>query len=78
MPQFIGSVRDKSTVRDLLLSVASQQIQRTTAALRAIEQALATRNDEQTQIEYASALSDHIEAGDTTSRLSGTRARLSP
>lgn len=63
MPQFIGSVRDKSTVRDLLLSVASQQIQRTTAALRAIEQALATRNDEQTQIEYASALSDHIEAG---------------
>jgi ATPase subunit of ABC transporter with duplicated ATPase domains len=63
MPQFIGSVRDDSSVRDLLLSAAPARIRAGTAALRAAEGDLAEREDEQAQMNYAAALSEHIEAG---------------
>ena len=58
MPQFIGSVRDSSTVRDLLLSVSPTPIRAAAAALDASELAMMESDDEATAIRYAQALSD--------------------
>jgi ATPase subunit of ABC transporter with duplicated ATPase domains len=62
MPQFIGSVRDERTVRDLLVSVAAPAIQRAARALDESEAALIEREDEAAQMSYAQALSDWAEA----------------
>ncbi|MEU9119754.1 ATP-binding cassette domain-containing protein [Streptomyces sp. NPDC048506] len=64
MPQFVGSVRDDRTVRDLLVSVAQRPIRDAAAAVDAAELALMTADadDEAVQMAYAQALSDWAEA----------------
>ncbi|MBT2506342.1 ABC-F family ATP-binding cassette domain-containing protein [Streptomyces sp. ISL-98] len=61
MPQFVGSVRDERTVRDLLVSVAQPRIREAAAAVDAAENAILTRDDEAAQMAYAQALSDWAE-----------------
>ena len=63
MRQFVGSVRDDSTVRDLLLSVAPPRVRQTAAALEAAELAMMESDDEPTQLRYAQAITDFADAG---------------
>ncbi|MGK5547866.1 ABC-F family ATP-binding cassette domain-containing protein [Streptomyces sp. URMC 127] len=62
MPQFVGSVRDERTVRDLLVSVAQPRIREAARAVDAAELAIMERDDEAAQMAYAQALSDWAEA----------------
>jgi ATPase subunit of ABC transporter with duplicated ATPase domains len=62
MRQFVGSVRDETTVRDLLVSVAPPRIQEAARAVDAAEHAVMTVDDEAAQMRYAQALSDWAEA----------------
>jgi ATPase subunit of ABC transporter with duplicated ATPase domains len=62
MPQFVGSVRDDRTVRDLLVSVAPPRIRDTARAVDAAEINLLEDDDEAAQMAYAQALSDWAEA----------------
>lgn len=62
MPQFVGSVRDERTVRDLLVSVAQPTVRRAARAVDAAELAVMERDDEAAQMAYAQALSDWAEA----------------
>ncbi|MFH8366206.1 ATP-binding cassette domain-containing protein [Streptomyces sp. NPDC018031] len=62
MPQFVGSVRDERTVRDLLVSVAQPRIRQAAAAVDAAELAIMEVDDEAAQMAYAQALSDWAEA----------------
>ncbi|ACZ29969.1 ABC transporter related protein [Xylanimonas cellulosilytica DSM 15894] len=62
MPQFVGSVRDESTVRDLLVSVAPPHIRDAARAVDAAETAMLERDDEPTQMAYAQALADWADA----------------
>ncbi|MEV4941173.1 ABC-F family ATP-binding cassette domain-containing protein [Streptomyces zaomyceticus] len=61
MPQFVGSVRDESTVRDLLVSVAQPRIREAAKAVDAAEHLIMTVDDEAAQMQYAQALSDWAE-----------------
>ena len=63
MRQFIGSVRDDSTVRDLLVSVAPPRIRTAAGELETAELAMMERDDEPTQLAYASALTEWADAG---------------
>jgi ATPase subunit of ABC transporter with duplicated ATPase domains len=63
MPQFVGSVRDDRTVRDLLLAVAPPPIRAAAQELDAVELALMETDDEPTQFRYATALANWGEAG---------------
>jgi ATPase subunit of ABC transporter with duplicated ATPase domains len=63
MPQFIGSVRDDRTVRDLLLAVAPAALQRAAKELDDAELAMMDTDDEPTQLRYATALTGWGEAG---------------
>ncbi|AXE22554.1 ABC transporter ATP-binding protein [Streptomyces globosus] len=58
MPQFVGSVRDETTVRDLLVSVAHPQIREAARAVDRAEHLIMTVDDEAAQMAYAQALSD--------------------
>ncbi|GAA2888676.1 ABC-F family ATP-binding cassette domain-containing protein [Streptomyces mexicanus] len=62
MRQFIGSVRDDTTVRDLLVSVAPPRVRQAAHAVDAAEDALLTHDDEAAQLRYAQALADWAEA----------------
>jgi len=62
MPQFVGSVRDDRTVRDLLVAVARPAVRAAAGALDAAEVDLMENDDEKTQMRYAQALSDWAEA----------------
>ncbi|MGW2469281.1 ABC-F family ATP-binding cassette domain-containing protein [Streptomyces bauhiniae] len=62
MPQFVGGVRDESTVRDLLVSVAPRRIRTAAKAVDEAEHAIMTVDDEAAQMAYAQALSDWAEA----------------
>ncbi|MFC4513448.1 ABC-F family ATP-binding cassette domain-containing protein [Streptomyces ehimensis] len=62
MPQFVGSVRDDRTVRDLLVSVAQPGIRQAARAVDEAEVAIMERDDEAAQMAYAQALSDWAEA----------------
>ncbi|WP_175407568.1 ABC-F family ATP-binding cassette domain-containing protein [Streptomyces sp. TRM64462] len=62
MPQFVGSVRDERTVRDLLVSVAQPCIREAARAVDAAEHLIMTVDDEAAQMRYAQALSDWAEA----------------
>ncbi|MFI9026639.1 ABC-F family ATP-binding cassette domain-containing protein [Streptomyces sp. NPDC053560] len=62
MPQFVGSVRDERTVRDLLVSVAPQRLRTAAKAVDEAEHAVMTVDDEAAQMAYAQALSDWAEA----------------
>ncbi|WP_329117114.1 ABC-F family ATP-binding cassette domain-containing protein [Streptomyces sp. NBC_01353] len=61
MPQFVGSVRDERTVRDLLVSVAQPRIREAAKAVDAAEHLIMTVDDEAAQMAYAQALSDWAE-----------------
>ncbi|MBV9292776.1 MAG: ABC-F family ATP-binding cassette domain-containing protein, partial [Frankiales bacterium] len=63
MRQFVGSVRDESTVRDLLLSVAPARLQTAAAELDQAELVMMERDDERTQLRYAHALTEYADAG---------------
>jgi ATPase subunit of ABC transporter with duplicated ATPase domains len=56
MRQFAGGVRDDSTVRDLLLSIAAQRLRDAASRLDAAELAMMEHDDEPTQLRYAAAL----------------------
>jgi ATPase subunit of ABC transporter with duplicated ATPase domains len=58
MRQFVGSVRDDSTVRDLLVSVAPPRIRDAAREMDAAELAMMERDDEKTQMRYAQAIAD--------------------
>lgn len=62
MPQFVGSVRDERSVRDLLVSVSPARIREAAAAVDAAEHRILTVDDEAAQMAYAQALSDWAEA----------------
>jgi ATPase subunit of ABC transporter with duplicated ATPase domains len=63
MPQFVGSVRDERTIRDLLVSVARPVIREAALTVDAAETAIMERDDEAAQMAYAQALSDWADAG---------------
>ena len=63
MRQFVGSVRDESTVRDLLVSVAPPAVRTAAAALDHAERQMMEQDDEPTQLRYAQALADWADAG---------------
>ena len=63
MRQFVGSVRDASSVRDLLVSVAPPRVRDSARALDAAELAMMEADDEPTQLRYATALADWADAG---------------
>ncbi len=63
MRQFIGSVRDDSSVRDLLVSVAPSAIRAAAAAVDSAETAMMEVDDEPTQMAYAQSLADWADAG---------------
>ena len=63
MRQFVGGIRDSSTVRDLLLSVAAPRVREAAGRLDAAELAMMERDDEPAQLRYASALTDWGDAG---------------
>ncbi|MTE20583.1 ATP-binding cassette domain-containing protein [Streptomyces sp. TRM43335] len=63
MPQFVGSVRDERTVRDLLVSVARPRIRQAAEAVDAAELKIMEVDDEAAQMQYAQALADWAEAG---------------
>ncbi|MCW2614823.1 MAG: transporter, partial [Frankiales bacterium] len=58
MRQFIGSIRDETTVRDLLVDLAQPGIREAGRALEAAELAMTAVDDERNQMRYATALSD--------------------
>jgi ATPase subunit of ABC transporter with duplicated ATPase domains len=63
MRQFIGKVRDDTTVRDLLVSVAPEPVRRAAAEIDRTELAMMERDSEQDQLDYAQALSDWGDVG---------------
>ena len=63
MRQFVGSVRDETSVRDLLVSVAPPRVREAAGALDAAESAMMETDDEPTQLRYAQALVDWADAG---------------
>ncbi|MFL6130941.1 MAG: ABC-F family ATP-binding cassette domain-containing protein [Mycobacteriales bacterium] len=63
MRQFIGSVRDSSTVREFLLGLAPPALRAAGERLEAAEWALAEVDDEPTQLRYAAALAAWGDAG---------------
>ncbi|MGH3096474.1 MAG: ATP-binding cassette domain-containing protein, partial [Streptosporangiales bacterium] len=62
MRQFIGSIRDDSTVRDMLVDLAPPRVRDAARELDAVELALMT-DDEPTQLRYAGALATYADAG---------------
>ncbi|SFP54895.1 ABC-F family ATP-binding cassette domain-containing protein [Actinomadura madurae] len=63
MRQFIGSMRDDSSVHDLLLSLAPPRVREAAAAVEAAELAMMERDDEPAQLRYATALAGWGDAG---------------
>jgi ATPase subunit of ABC transporter with duplicated ATPase domains len=63
MPQFVGGIRDETTVRDLLLSISHPRLRAAAALLDAAELMMMERDDEPTQLKYASALAEWGDAG---------------
>ncbi|HUC22662.1 MAG TPA: ATP-binding cassette domain-containing protein [Streptosporangiaceae bacterium] len=63
MRQFVGGIRDNSTVRDLLLSIAAPRVRAAAQRLDAAELAMMDTDDEPTQMRYATALTEWGDAG---------------
>ncbi|MEO7754900.1 MAG: ATP-binding cassette domain-containing protein, partial [Terracoccus sp.] len=63
MRQFIGQVRDETTVRDLLVSVAPERIRLAAEGIDRTEAAMMERDEEADQMAYAHALVEWGEAG---------------
>ncbi|HEX9066112.1 MAG TPA: ATP-binding cassette domain-containing protein [Streptosporangiaceae bacterium] len=63
MRQFVGGIRDETSVRDLLLSIAPPRVREAAARLDAAELAMMERDDEPVQMRYAAALAEWGDAG---------------
>ncbi len=63
MRQFVGSIRDSSTVRDLLLSQAPERLQAASARVDALELELMESETDELNLAYAHALADYGDAG---------------
>lgn len=63
MRQLVGQVRDDSTVRDLLLTVAPVRVAAAARALDDAELAMMEHEDEGTQMRYAQVIADWADAG---------------
>jgi ATPase subunit of ABC transporter with duplicated ATPase domains len=63
MRQMVTQGHDDWTVRDLLLSVAPPRVRQAAADVDAIELALMDRDDEATQMRYATALAEYADSG---------------
>ncbi len=63
MRQFIGSIRDDSTVRDLLFSLTGDRLRAAMAEVDRLELALMEDDSEPVQLSYATALADYADAG---------------
>ncbi|MBT2451001.1 ABC-F family ATP-binding cassette domain-containing protein [Streptomyces sp. ISL-43] len=63
MPQFVGSVRDATTVQEFLVSLAGPALRKAFAAVEDAELAMLEAESEATQLRYASALAEWAEAG---------------
>ncbi len=63
MRQFVGQVRDQTTVRDLLVSAAPPALAAAARAVDEAELAMMEHDDEPTQMRYAQALADWGDAG---------------
>lgn len=63
MRQFIGSIRDGRTVRDLLVEVAPPPLRAAARELAAAEDAMLASDDEPAQLRYAAALAAWGDAG---------------
>ena len=63
MRQFVGGIRDDTTVRDLLVSTAAPRVRAAASRLDAAELAMMERDDEPTQLRYATALAEWGDAG---------------
>jgi ATPase subunit of ABC transporter with duplicated ATPase domains len=63
MRQFVGGIRDETTVRDLLLSIAPVRVREAASRLDAAELVMMERDDEPTQMRYATALAEWGDAG---------------
>ena len=63
MRQFIGGIRDQTTVRDLLLSVSALRVRTAAERLDAAELVMMERDDEPAQMRYATALAEWGDAG---------------
>ncbi|MUL85896.1 MULTISPECIES: ABC-F family ATP-binding cassette domain-containing protein [unclassified Mycolicibacterium] len=63
MRQFIGGIRDSTSVYELLLSVAPSRLRAAGTDVEAAEVALMERDDEPSQIRYANALAGWGDAG---------------
>lgn len=63
MHQFIGSVRDDTTVRDLLVAVAPPRIRAAAAEIDRTEMLMMERDSHEDQLAYAQALADWGDVG---------------
>ena len=63
MRQFIGGIRDETSVRDLLLSIAAQRVKDAASRLDTAELVMMERDDEPAQLRYAAALAEWGDAG---------------
>ncbi|MEO7079057.1 MAG: ATP-binding cassette domain-containing protein [Rhodococcus sp. (in: high G+C Gram-positive bacteria)] len=63
MRQFVGQLRDDSTVQDLLLFVSQPGVRAAAKALDDAENAMIDADNEKTQLKYANALSDWGDVG---------------
>jgi ATPase subunit of ABC transporter with duplicated ATPase domains len=63
MRQFVGSVRDATTVQDFLVDLAAPQLNDAWTGLQAAEIVLMERDDEATQLDYAHALAHWGDVG---------------
>ncbi|MDP9091735.1 MAG: ATP-binding cassette domain-containing protein [Actinomycetota bacterium] len=63
MRQFIGSVRDATTVEEFLIDLAPEQLRDAWGALEAAELMLMERDDERSQLDYAHALAGWGDVG---------------
>ena len=63
MRQFIGSIRDESTVRDLLISIAPLRIREAAARIAKYDEAMNASGSEKDQMAYAQAIIEWGDAG---------------
>jgi len=63
MRQFIGSIRDSSSVRDLLFSLSPLALRHAVAELDRLELLLMDDDSEEAQLRYAQSLADYADAG---------------
>ncbi|UFU07933.1 ABC-F family ATP-binding cassette domain-containing protein [Ruania halotolerans] len=63
MRQFIGGIRDSTTVRDLLYGLMPQRLREAVATVDALEERLMEDDSEPVQLRYATALAEYADAG---------------